>query len=282
MKKIIVVFLFLMFFKAGFSQLDGSWQGVLIQENKDGSSSDFSIWVSIKTDGNKINGKLRSEQVPPPYYKVSEIQGKMEGNKISFEETSIIKENTQKGFFWCLIVADLQYNEKENKLKGTYYSSNELCLPGTLVLVKSNKTFNSNETEIVESTTLDEVKKLLTNQKSVIGKQFVLTAVTFQSAKYTISPISYSYLNQLVDLLIKNPAIAIHLKGHTDSDGEDAANFLLSQRRAKSVANYLIKNGISTGRITYEGHGESRALAKNDTPENKQINRRVELLILTQ
>ena len=271
-----------MFFKAGFCQLDGSWQGVLIQENQDGTSSDFSIWVSIKTDGNKINGKLRSEQVPPPYYKVSEIQGKIEGNKISFEETSIIKEITQKGFFWCMIIADLQYFEKENKLKGTYYSSNELCLPGTFVLVKSNKTFNSNETEKVESTTLDEIKNLLTNQKSVIGKQFILTAVTFQSAKYIISPNSYSYLNQLVDLLKKNPSISIHLKGHTDSDGEDETNFLLSQRRAKSVANYLIKSGIADNRITYEGYGESRSLAKNDTPENKQINRRVELLIITQ
>ncbi len=282
MVKIIFSILFLFLFNATYCQLDGSWQGVLIQNNEDGTTSDFAIWVKISMDGYILKGKLRSEQVPPPYFKVSEISGKRKGNNIKFEEQRIINQETREGSVWCLIKADLQYDKEENKLKGTYTSFKDLCLPGTLVLVKSNKPFNDKSTEIGESTTLNEIRSLLNNQKSILGKQFVLEDVKFQSAKYNIVPVSFSYLNQVVDILTNNPTITIHLKGHTDSDGEDEDNFILSQKRAKSVADYLIKKGIDSKRITYEGYGESRPLVKNDTPENKQMNRRVELLILTQ
>ena len=282
MKKIVGLFLGLILLSPVFSQFDGNWQGVLMQKNQDGTTSSFSIWVKLKSEGKILSGKLRSEQVSSPYFKISEVVCEKKGSTIFFEEMKIMNHKTQSGLKWCLIKAKLYYNEEKQQLKGTYLSKNDWCVGGELVLLKSNKQFNESNTETVEETSIDNVKELLSGEGKVEGKQFVLEDVSFLSGKYTLTSKSNKSLNEIAAILQKNKSIIIHLKGHTDSDGDDETNFILSQKRAQSVANYLISKGIKSERITYEGHGEARPLVKNDSPENKQINRRVELLILSQ
>lgn len=265
-----------------YGQIDGSWQGVLIQENQDGTTTNFAVWVKLKSEGTLLSGKFRSEQANTPYYKVSRISGKIDGDNVVFEEGGIDNHKTEQGFGWCSILARFSYNKQEQKLKGSYTSSTAGCIPGELVLVKSNKQFNSQETETIEATTLENVKGLLEENKSILGKQFILSDVNFQSGRYNITSTSYTYLNQIVKMLKGNLNLKIHLKGNTDSDGDDENNFILSQKRAKSVANYLVKNKIEINRITFEGYGESRPISENETKEGKQANRRVELLIISE
>ncbi len=72
----------------------------------------------------------------------------------------------------------------------------------------------------------------------------------------------------------------MEISGHTDSDGSEMYNLRLSQARAQAVVDYLVSRGISPSRLIAKGYGESRPVAPNDTPENKQKNRRTELKIL--
>ena len=277
--KLFQTLLFLFLFGTSFGQLDGGWQGILIQENPDKTTTNFAIWVDIKTSGTQLTGSFRSEQAKTPYFKVSKIKGKIDGRKIFLKEETIISENTESGMFWCFLLAKFNFIESEQKLKGTYTS--EGCMPGELVLIRANKRFNLGATKITESSSLEDVEKLLSEQKAVEGKQFVLTDVNYQSGKHNIVSSSYAYLNRITSLLNENSSLKIHLKGHTDSDGDDENNFLLSQKRAKSVSNYMINEGIDETRITYEGYGESRSIASNQSKEGKRVNRRVELLIIS-
>lgn len=265
-----------------FSQLDGAWQGILIQNNQNGTTTNFAIWVDFKIEGTQLKGSFRSEQAGTPYFKVSTISGEIEGDTIIFQEKKIVKHNTQSGMGWCFLSTRFIYSKAEQKLKGSYSSATEGCIPGELILVKSNKAFNPGATEIVITSSLEEIETLLKNDQTLVGKQFVLSNVNYQSGKYLIVSSSYTYLNKIVALLKENSKIKIHLKGHTDSDGDDEKNFILSQKRAKSVSDYLIKNGIKQQRITYEGYGESRLIATNKTIEGKKENRRVELLIISE
>jgi outer membrane protein OmpA-like peptidoglycan-associated protein len=233
-------------------------------------------------DGNQLKGSFRSEQANSPYYKISNIIGKIDGNNIVIKEKAIVNHNTQEGMGWCFLLAKFVYSEAEQKLKGTYTSATEGCIPGELILVKSNKTFNNGATLIAAASSLAEVEQLLVDNKSIVGKQFVLTDVKFQSGKHTIVSSSYAYLNKIAALLKENDSIKIHLKGHTDSDGDDENNFILSQKRAKSVSAYFIKKGVKNQGITYEGYGESRSIATNETKEGKGLNRRVELFIISE
>ncbi|SPD74084.1 OmpA/MotB domain protein [uncultured Desulfobacterium sp.] len=86
-------------------------------------------------------------------------------------------------------------------------------------------------------------------------------------------------LSQTADVMVRYPDSDILVKGHTDSSGSEAYNQELSERRAKMVQNFLIAQGVSAARITAIGFGKTMPVAPNDTPQNRQKNRRVEIEI---
>ena len=75
--------------------------------------------------------------------------------------------------------------------------------------------------------------------------------------------------------------LVMEIGGNTDSVGDEDANMKLSQARADSVRAYLIKNGVAELRVKAKGYGEAIPVAKNDTPEGRQRNRRIEVKILS-
>ena len=103
--------------------------------------------------------------------------------------------------------------------------------------------------------------------------------ILFDFSKSDIGDAAKVNLNKLVTVLNKYPNTNIEVQGHTDSRGTDEYNMGLSERRASTVANYLIANGIASNRITTKGYGESAPAYTNDTPEGMAQNRRVEFLI---
>ncbi|HTE24363.1 OmpA family protein [Flavitalea sp.] len=103
--------------------------------------------------------------------------------------------------------------------------------------------------------------------------------VLFAVDKADLSSAAESNLNELKDVLTKYPDTNIEIQGHTDSDGTDAHNKTLSDRRASSVAGYLREKGVPTGRIVTKGFGETAPKYGNDTEDGKSQNRRVEFLI---
>ena len=87
-------------------------------------------------------------------------------------------------------------------------------------------------------------------------------------------------IQEVVDFMREYPLTRVVIEGHTDSDGSQTYNQGLSERRALSVANFLVKEySTPAERIVAVGFGENRPLVANDTPENKRINRRVVALI---
>ncbi len=103
--------------------------------------------------------------------------------------------------------------------------------------------------------------------------------IHFGTASARLDDRSRPLLDNVVDIVRRCPGMVIEVAGHTDSDGSDANNTTLSQRRAGSVADYLIRNGIEPGRIVTVGYGESRPIVANDTPHNKSRNRRIEFAV---
>jgi outer membrane protein OmpA-like peptidoglycan-associated protein len=73
--------------------------------------------------------------------------------------------------------------------------------------------------------------------------------------------------------------LRLQVEGHTDSIGTDEYNRRLSEQRAEAVRDYLVAQGISSEAITSSGFGKSEPVASNDTPEGRQQNRRVELVV---
>lgn len=119
----------------------------------------------------------------------------------------------------------------------------------------------------------DTRNKLLTEGK------FVTSGIHFDINSDKIKPDSYGILKEVANVLKENEAVKIKIVGHTDSDGDDSKNMELSKKRAESVKNALINEfQISSSRMETEGKGESMPISKNDTPEGKAQNRRVEFI----
>ena len=107
--------------------------------------------------------------------------------------------------------------------------------------------------------------------------------ILFATNSDRIRPESTPTLEEIGLMLEDHPDLRISIEGHTDSDGEDAYNQDLSERRAAAVAAFLIdRYGIDPARLETAGFGETRPAADNGTPEGKQQNRRVELVRLNE
>ncbi|ACI91785.1 OmpA/MotB [Afipia carboxidovorans OM5] len=103
--------------------------------------------------------------------------------------------------------------------------------------------------------------------------------IRFETGKAVIDPDSVGLLDRLVEVVLRCSTSQIEITGHTDSNGDAESNLALSNRRAQSVADYLIKAGVPSERITAIGFGSGRPIAPNDTEEGKAQNRRIEFLV---
>jgi outer membrane protein OmpA-like peptidoglycan-associated protein len=106
------------------------------------------------------------------------------------------------------------------------------------------------------------------------------SGITFATNEAAIQPQFRTTLDQVAATLTEYPKTMIDVLGHTDSDGSEAYNQALSERRAQSVASYLGSHGVASVRIATRGYGEMQPIASNETPEGKQQNRRVEIKIV--
>ena len=113
-----------------------------------------------------------------------------------------------------------------------------------------------------------------------VKKKIVLRGVNFDFDKSNIRADARPILDEAISTLKQYKEITLSVEGHTDSVGTEAYNQKLSERRAKSVADYLAKGGIDSKRMTEKGFGESQPVASNDTAEGRAENRRVELKIV--
>jgi outer membrane protein OmpA-like peptidoglycan-associated protein len=114
------------------------------------------------------------------------------------------------------------------------------------------------------------------------GDELVLTmpsGITFDVDHYDIQPQFRPTLDQVAQTLAAYPQTMIDTYGHTDSTGSDAHNQILSENRARSVANYLGSRGVQPVRIAARGFGETQPVADNATETGRAANRRVEIRI---
>lgn len=114
-----------------------------------------------------------------------------------------------------------------------------------------------------------------------VGAQMELYNIYFETDSFSILPTSESELQKLVAFLKNNSQLKVEIQGHTDSSGNPVNNLELSKLRAKSVVDYLVRNGISLSRLSSEGFGDTKPIASNDTPEGRRQNRRTTIKILS-
>jgi len=120
---------------------------------------------------------------------------------------------------------------------------------------------------------------ILETRESARGLIVNMSDVLFDTDRATLKPGAREKLARIAGVLLTYPGLEIEVEGHTDSVGRDEYNQDLSERRAASVRNYLVSQGIPRETIEAMGFGESRPVVGNETAAGRQRNRRVELVV---
>ena len=117
---------------------------------------------------------------------------------------------------------------------------------------------------------------------SPTGETTQLRAIQFVQSKAELLPGAQPALEQLAAFLQNNPTAEIELGGHTDNQGDFDENVRLSKQRVEVVKAYLVANGIAASRIATRGYGPTRPIGSNNAESTRQLNRRVEMIVLKQ
>ncbi len=214
----------------------------------------FSVYAGIKPD-------------PVSYFKGT-VYDKLTGKKLraNYElidlktsKTILSSQTDVRGSFLVCLPPDNNYGLNVDKEGYLFYSDNFML-------------------EGVHSASEPFIKNIELSQ-ILVGEKLTLSNVFYEFDSWKITPESFPELNKLAKLLTDNKNLKVEIGGFTDAIGTNAYNLDLSEKRAKSVRDYLVTNGINSTRLTCKGFGATLPLADNITGDGRKLNRRTEIKI---
>jgi len=126
---------------------------------------------------------------------------------------------------------------------------------------------------------LNQLNQVLETKDTPRGLVVSMPDVLFDSASYTLKPAARERLARISGIVLAYPDLRLEIEGHTDSIGSDAYNQTLSEKRAGSVRDYLMDNGVSINNVIARGLGKGNPVADNATAAGRKLNRRVEMIV---
>lgn len=149
-----------------------------------------------------------------------------------------------------------------------------------IAVQKEGYLFHSENFNIADSSDYNEVVINIGLQEIEVGSEITLNNIFFDYKKSTINKESRLELDRIIKLMDEYPSLKIEISGHTDNIGSAQYNKELSEKRAKSVVEYLVGNGITKNRLTSKGYGFEKPVENNETEEGRGKNRRSEFKII--
>jgi outer membrane protein OmpA-like peptidoglycan-associated protein len=126
---------------------------------------------------------------------------------------------------------------------------------------------------------LQQLNAVLETHDSARGLIANMGDVLFETGKFELRPEARERLAKVSGILLAYPSLKVAIEGHTDAVGTDDYNQRLSEQRAEAVRDYFVGQGVAAGTVTARGLGKNQPIASNDTPDGRQRNRRVELVL---
>jgi outer membrane protein OmpA-like peptidoglycan-associated protein len=153
----------------------------------------------------------------------------------------------------------------------------DVTAPGHLAQTRSVQVAEGARLELAFELEPEPRQKLVTLKSDRLE---LAQPLQFAEGKAQLLPDSLPLLAQVVDVLVRNGIKRVRVEGHTDNRGEEAANLQLSKERARAVADHLIQAGLDAARLEAQGYGDTQPLAPNLTPRGRELNRRIEFVIV--
>lgn len=174
-----------------------------------------------------------------------------------------------------------------NSDSGSYYFTVNKGRNYSITYEAKGYMFQSQNVAVPKKSEESTIRKDVVLERIASGVKTTLNNIFFDYSRASLRKESVVELNTAYKMLKDNPGLRIEISGHTDSRGSDEVNQKLSEERAQSVVNYLVKKGIPASRLVAKGYGKAQSVAPNNLPDGKpdqagmQKNRRVEMKVLS-
>jgi outer membrane protein OmpA-like peptidoglycan-associated protein len=167
----------------------------------------------------------------------------------------------------------------EAELAATKAKSEADALRAKEEAAKADAERNRKAAENLRNQLLEQFNRILPTTDTERGLKVNMGDVLFDTGKYDLRSPAREALAKLSGIILAHPGLQLAVEGFTDSVGSDAFNQQLSEQRANEVQKYLVNQGLEESFITSRGFGETMPIASNDTPQGRQQNRRVEIIV---
>jgi len=267
------------------SNFEGTWQGSITQNGRTIDQSNL-IYFEFTITEEKLKGHSREEIDDSDLFAVKSVNGSVTDNTLAFRQTVITKHKKSGSLRWCKLQGELKYDSLTGYLTGNYTSSDCRSGSGTIKLYKADfelsKEKEAKKSQLWFSQFTSDVKNGLnaTLIRQVERDNFKFEPVFFDFDKHNIRAEHKTFLDGLINIVQGHSDLRVIVTGHTDSDGTDNYNDVLSKRRAQSIIDYFVLNGLSADRLDFDFKGELMPVDTNKTSEGKQRNRRVDFRFL--
>ena len=208
----------------------------------------------IKFRSNYVKGVVRDKKSQQPLRARIELIN-IQKNQVE----SIVESDSITGKYLIVLTQGAEYALYINRSRYVFQSLN----------------FNYSEVKDFKPITVNVDLERIT-----AGTRVVLKNLFFDVDKYELKEKSVTELRKIIQFLKENPATRLEISGHTDNTGSAQYNRQLSEKRARSVFQYLVDNGVSPQRLSPKGYGPDAPVSTNDTEEGRTLNRRIEFKIL--
>lgn len=258
------------------TDLSGQWQGMMKQ---DGSSEVSILYLDIDQQGENITGYSKQEFPNTNSYIYYSLTGSL---NTEITQKNSISKNINSNQSNCKYNFKISYDSESGYLKGGFKSSTCRGVQGNITLYRSQV-----KQDLAEKKTTSQewfeflIKDLQKGRKSpemrdLERKNFKFRPIYFEYDKDEINPNDYQYLTEMARIVDGHSDLRIQITGHTDGDGSDQYNDILSKKRAKAIKDYFLKCEIEDFKLVIDYKGKRMPVGDNKTPEGMHDNRRVD------
>jgi len=135
------------------------------------------------------------------------------------------------------------------------------------------------EKSVLRAQLLQQLNAILQTQDTARGLIVNMSGALFKTGSSELQPLVREKLAKIAGIVSSHAGLKLDVEGHTDSVGGDEYNQRLSEKRAQSAMDYLVSQGVPSNSIMSQGFGKNNPIESNDTPEGRQKNRRVEIIV---
>lgn len=270
--RILFILMFAISVPGWTQKMTGFWQGMLFTPTDE--TLLIPVYLDIYVTNGTIDGKIRIENKEGA--SVYQVVGKYENNDIQLITTKAMWSYLPE-FSLAPMVYTLKFNAQNGYLEGltdrqdfrfiAYQSKGEISLSKISYLPKD--WLRRFQQELKDGISAPQIRK-----QELLN--FVFQPIYFNYDQANIKTEYHIYLKDLIRMVKSHSDLRIEITGHTDADGSDAYNMLLSEKRCQMLISFFEQNGLSRDRIVFEFKGEKYPVQDNSTEEGKRFNRRVD------